>query len=430
MQHRRKAQLAALMFTTLMALPAGAQTLPRAAAPESVGLSSQRLQRVTDTFNADVRDGLIAGAVVLIMRDGKVAYLEKFGHRDRAARVPMQTDSIFRIASMTKPVTIVAALMLAEEGRLQLMDPAWRYLPQLKQLQVGVEKTDANGERSLTLEPAKREITVQDLMRHTSGMTYGPFGDSLVQRAYRAANTMDPQQTNAEMLDKLARLPLAFQPGSTFEYGMSTDVVGRIVEVASGMDLGRFFAERITGPLRMGRTAFVLGSSQVPDLALPQASPGAVVPAYDGAHPPKWFSGGGGLLSTAEDYARFCQMLLNAGELDGVRVLSRKSVELMTSDHLPPGIGYGPFAFELGLTAPLPQYGQGYGLGVGVREEAGRSPVPGSIGDFFWGGATGPYFWVDPREKLVAVMMLQESDSQRRIHYRSVLRNLVYQALN
>jgi CubicO group peptidase (beta-lactamase class C family) len=241
---------------------------------------------------------------------------------------------------------------------------------------------------------------------------------------------MDPQQTNAAMLDKLARLPLAYQPGSTFEYGMSTDVVGRIVEVVSGMDLERFFAERITRPLRMGRTAFVLEPSRVPDLALPQSSPGAVVPAYDGAHPPKWFSGGGGLLSTAEDYARFCQMLLNGGELDGVRVLSRKSVELMTSDHLPPGIGYGPFAFELGLTAPLPQHGQGYGLGVGVRGEAGRSPVPGSVGDFFWGGATGPYFWVDPREKLVAVMMLQESDSQRRIHYRSVLRNLVYQALN
>ena len=426
----KKRTLVPMACALLAATSPGAQTLPRAANPESVGFSSQRLQRVTDTFNADVRDGQIAGAVVLIMRDGKVAYLEKFGYRDRVARTPMQTDSIFRVASMTKPVTIVAALMLAEEGRLQLMDPASRYLPQLRQLQVGVERTDANGERSLVLEPAKREITVQDLMRHTSGMTYGPFGDSLVQRAYRAANTMDPQQTNAEMLDKLARLPLAYQPGSTFEYGMSTDVVGRIVEVVSGMDLSRFVAQRIARPLGMNRTAFLLEPEQVPDLALPQPSPGAVVPAYDAAHPPKWFSGGGGLLSTAEDYARFCQMLLNGGELDGIRLLSRKSVELMTSNHLPPGIGYGPFAYELGLTAPLPQYGQGYGLGVGVREEAGHSPVPGSVGDFFWGGATGPYFWVDPQQKLVAVMMLQESDSQKRIRYRSVLRNLVYQALN
>jgi CubicO group peptidase (beta-lactamase class C family) len=433
MQHTGIVNLAALTLaalTTLAAAAAGAQPLPRAATPDSVGFSAQRLQRVTDTFEADVRDGRIAGAVVLIMREGRIAYLQKFGYRDRSVRTPMQDDSIFRIASMTKPVTIVAALMLAEEGKLQLMDPASRYVSQLRQLQVGIEKVDANGERALTLEPTQREITVQDLMRHTSGMTYGPFGDSLVQRAYRAANTMDPQQTNAEMMDKLARLPLAYQPGSTFEYGMSTDVVGRIVEVVSGMDLNRFVAERIARPLHMDRTTFVLERDQVADLALPQANPGAVVPAYDAAHPPKWFSGGGGLLSTAEDYARFCQMLLNGGELDGVRLLSRKSVELMTADHLPPGIGYGPFAFELGLTAPLPQYGQGYGLGVGVRNEAGRSPVPGSVGDFFWGGATGPYFWVDPREKLVAVMMLQESDSQRRIHYRSVLRSLVYQALN
>jgi len=426
---------ARFLATTLMIATTGlavADALPRAASPEAVGLSSERLQRLTDTFKADVASGAIPGAVVAIVRDGKVVYFQSFGFQDRAAPVPMKPDSIFRIASMTKPVTVVAALMLIEEGKLQLMDPVSAYLPQLKSLQVGVERVDGSGERSLVLEPARREITVQDLMRHTSGMTYGPFGDSLVQRAYRAANAMDDQQTNAQMLDKLAKLPLAYQPGTMFEYGMSTDVIGRIVEVVSGMDLNRFVAERIAKPLRLSNFGFLLDPHQTSNLAQPQAAGGGAAPVvvgYNPARPPKWFSGGGGLLSSAEDYARFSQMLLNGGELDGVRLLSRKSVELMTSNHLPPGVGFGAFTMELGLTAPLPQLGQGYGLGVGVREEKGRATVPGSVGDFFWGGATGPYFWVDPQEKLIAVMMLQESNIQRRTHYRSVMRNLVYQAL-
>jgi CubicO group peptidase (beta-lactamase class C family) len=416
---------------TIAAGPAFAAPLPKAAKPEAVGLSSQRLQRLTDAFDGDVQSGKIPGAVVVVMRQGKVAYSRSFGFQDRAASSPMRSDSIFRIASMTKPITIVAALMLAEEGKLQLMDPASVYLPQLKNLQVGVEVQDGSGERRLALEPARREVTVQDLMRHTSGMTYGIFGDSLVQRAYRAAGTMDDQQTNAQMIDKLAQLPLAFQPGAAFEYGMSNDVVGRIVEVRSGLDLNRFIVERIARPLGMRDTTFLLDDEQTARLAQAQSAPGAppLIIGYNPTKPPKWFSGGGGLLSTAEDYARFGQMLLNGGELEGVRLLSRKSVELMTSNHLPPDAGYGAFTLELGLTAPLPQYGQGYGLGVGVRQEAGRSMVPGSIGDYYWGGATGPYFWVDPQEKLVAVMMLQASDIQLRTHYRSLLRNLVYQAL-
>ena len=416
---------------TIAGAPVGAAALPKAAKPEAVGLSSQRLQRLTDAFDADVGSGKIPGAVIVIMRQGKVAYFRSFGFQDRAAGSTMRPDSIFRIASMTKPITMVAALMLAEEGKLQLMDPASVYLPQLKNLQVGVEVKDGNGERRLVLEPARREVTVQDLMRHTSGMTYGIFGDSLVQRAYRAAGTMDDQQTNAQLIDKLAQLPLAFQPGAAFEYGMSNDVIGRIVEVRSGLDLNRFILERIASPLGMRDTAFLLDAEQTARLAQAQSAPGAppLIIGYNPAKPPKWFSGGGGLLSTAEDYARFCQMLLNGGELDGVRVLSRKSVELMTADHLPPGIGYGAFTPELGLTAPLPQYGQGYGLGVGVRKEAGRSMAPGSVGDYYWGGATGPYFWIDPKEQLVAVLMLQASDIQLRTHYRSLLRNLVYQAL-
>lgn len=421
----------AAVLTMVGVNSAAAAGLPKASKPEAVGLSSRRLQRLTDAFTADVNAGRIPGAVVLIARQGKVAYFQTFGFQDRATQTAMQRDSIFRLASLTKPVTAVAALMLAEEGKLQLMDPVSVYLPQLKQLQVGVEVKEGSGERHLVLEPARREVTVQDLMRHTSGMTYGIFGDSLVQRAYRAAGTMDDQQTNADLIDKLAKLPLAFQPGTAFEYGMSNDVVGRIVEVKGGMDLNEYIVERIARPLGMNNTAFLLDPAQTAKLAQPQPVAGApaVVIGYNPAKPPRWFSGGGGLLSTAEDYARFCQMLLNGGELDGVRVLSRKSVELMTSNHLPPGIGYGAFTMELGLTAPLPQYGQGYGLGVGVREEAGRSMAPGSVGDYYWGGATGPYFWVDPQENIVAVMMLQVSDMQLRTHYRSLLRNLVYQAL-
>jgi CubicO group peptidase (beta-lactamase class C family) len=410
---------------------AHAAALPRAARPEEVGLSSQRLQRLTETFKADVDAGKIPGAVILVARRGQVAYFQALGFQDRAAGTPMKPDSVFRLASLTKPVTMVAALMLAEEGKLQLMDPIGAHLPQLQTLQVGVELQEGSGERRLALETARRAVTVQDLMRHTSGMTYGIFGDSLVQRAYRAAKTMDDQQTNAELIDKLAQLPLAFQPGAAFEYGMSNDVIGRVVEVRGGMDLNRFIVERIARPLGMSDTAFLLDSAQTARLAEPQPKPGTppLVIGYNPAKPPKWFSGGGGLLSTAEDYARFCQMLLNGGELGGVRILSRKSVELMTHNHLPPDVSYGTFTMEMGLTAPLPQYGQGYGLGVGVRQEAGRSMVPGSAGDFYWGGATGPYFWVDPSEQLVAVMMLQVPDIQLRTHYRSLLRNLVYQAL-
>ena len=403
-----------------MSLNVAAEALPMASKPEAVGLVSQRLQRLSLAFNADVEQGTIPGAVVLVARRGKTAYFEAFG---------------FRIASMTKPVVAVAALMLLEEGRLALIDPVSRYLPEFKDLKVGVEKVDsATGQRSLGLEPARRQITIQDLFRHTSGLTYGPFGDSLVQRLYREHKLMDDQQTNAEMASKLAALPLQYQPGTMFEYSMSTDALGRVVEVVSGMDLNRFIVERIALPLGMNDTAFLLDGPRSARLALPQNDPASgaksVLFAYNVQKPPKWFSGGAGLLSTASDYSRFCQMLLNGGALNGARLLSRKSVELMIHDHLPAAVGFGTFTQELGITAPLPEFGQGYGLGVGVRKEQGRSPVPGSIGDFYWGGALGTYFWADPHEQLIAILMLQEIDMAKRTQYRSRLRNLVYQALS
>jgi CubicO group peptidase (beta-lactamase class C family) len=404
---------------------------PRA---QAAGFSSSRLERLSDMFRADCAAGTIPGAVILILRRDELAYHEAFGYSNRRTMLPMQRDCIFRIASMTKPVTVVAALLLLEQGKLLLADPVSKYIPQFGALEVGVESTDpASGERRLGLEGLVRPVTVHDLMRHTAGLTYGQFGDSLVQRAYRRAQVMDDQQTNAEMVDKLAQLPLAYQPGGTFEYGMSTDVLGRIVEIVSGSTLERFFAEHITGPLGMHDTGFGIDARAADRLAeplreAPAATPPALAP-YHPAKPAKWFSGGGGLLSTAADYGRFAQMLMNGGQHAGTALLARKTVQLMLSDHLPPNLAYGPLTAELGLAAPLPRLGQGYGLGLGVRLEPGLAPVPGSVGDFYWGGALGTYFWVDPAEGLVVVLMLQELNVQRRTRYRALLRGLVYQAL-
>src|ERR1700692_569945 len=302
--------------------PAYSSALSAAPEPEAAGFSPTRLKRLDAALRADVDAEVIPGAVALVMRAGRLAFSEPFGCADRTSHRPMRLDSVFRIASMTKPVTVVAALMLLEQGKLLLTDPVSRYLPELRDVKVGLEEADSStGHRSLTLESVHRPMTVQDLMRHTAGFTYGQFGNSLVQRAYRAAHLIDNQQTNAEMVAKLAQLPLSYQPGTTFESGMSTDVLGRVVEVVSGLELDRFFALHITEPLGMRATAFGIEADSLHTLAEPQreSAPGAVpaVVPYNPARPAKWFSGGGGLLSTAADYARFARLLLHEGELDG-----------------------------------------------------------------------------------------------------------------
>ena len=342
----------------------------------------------------------------------------------------MRRDSVFRIASMTKPLIATAALMLMEEGLLALIDPIDRYLPEFKNMQVGTEYVDpSDGARRLSLEAAHRPITVLDLLRHTSGLTTALFGDSLVRQMYHDSRIRDDQQTNGELASKLARMPLMHQPGTTFEYGMSTDVLGRIIEVLSERDLNRFLVERIAEPLGMEDTAFLLNERNQNRFALPQNDGAAsILSAYDRSRPPRWFSGGSGALSTAGDFTRFCQMLLHGGAYDGRRLLSRKSVELLRSDQLPPNVALGPNTRDLGIAAPLPEFGQSYGLGVGVRIRPGLSPVPGSVGDFFWAGALGTYFWIDPQERLIAILMMQELDLQKRARYRSLLRNLVYHA--
>jgi len=425
--------LLTLLVIVAIAAPALAQGLPKAARPEDVGLSSDRLKRLTATFQADVENGKIPGAVILIARHGKIAYFEAIGFQNRETQLPMRRDAIFRIASMTKPIVSVAAMTLVEEGKIQLQDPVSVYLPELKTLKVGIErKTEGSEQPELALETPRREMTIQDLLRHTSGLTYGVFGDSLVKRAYREANALDPKQTTAEMVTKLAQIPLAFHPGTTFEYSMSTDVLGRVIEVVSGMELDRFIVDRIAKPIRMIDTGFVVSEGKTSRVAEPQIDPatGKRPPMRDVAQRPNFISGGGGMVSTAADYLRFSQMLLNGGQLDTVRLLSPKTVAFMTADHLPPGIAMSPTTQSPGFGAlmPSPEQGQGFGLGFAVRKDAGRNFLPGSPGEYYWVGAFGTAFWVDPSEKLATVMMVQIPLAQGR-HYRSLLRNLVYQAV-
>jgi CubicO group peptidase (beta-lactamase class C family) len=398
--------------------------------PEDVGLSSERLKRITDVLKGDVEKGLIPGAVVLVARHGKIALHEAVGLRDREAGAPMAKDTVFRIASMTKPFTSVSAMMLAEEGKLLLADPVSRYLPAFANLKVGIDTDSATVTlASTTAEPLQREMTVHDLLRHTSGLTYGPLTGAGLKQAYEDAKVADIKQTNEEMVAKLAKLPLAYQPGSTWQYSLSTDVLGRVVEVVSGMALDAFIAERICKPLGLTDTSF--DAVDPARAAEPQidAGLGKRPPMLrEAAAKPTWISGGSGLMSTAADYARFTHMLLNGGALDGTRLLSPTTVTLMASDHLPPGVAYGPnMRAMFGALAPVPENGIGFGLGFAVRHTMGRNPLPGSPGDYSWSGVSGTYFWIDPQQQLVAILMMQAPI--QRLHYRYLMRTMVYQAL-
>ena len=395
-----------------------AQVLP-AAKPELVGLSSERLGQLSGVLKADVDKGVIPGATLLVARHGKVAWFEAIGSRDPASRAPMTKDAIFRIYSMTKPVTSLAVMMLVEEGKVALSDPVSKHIPQLAGLKVGVEKPGASGP-TLELEPARREMTIQDLLRHTSGFTYGLFGSGLVKKAYLDAKVWEDYPSNAELVDRLAKLPLMHQPGATWEYSHSTDVLGRVVEVVSGRTLGEFFTARIFRPLGMTDTAFY-----VPDVAKqarivePFANDrviGINAELNDPRVVQKWESGGGGLVSTTMDYARFAQMLLNGGSLNGKRLVSPKTVAYMAADHLGAGVASGP--------GP----GYGFGLGFGVRKDTGMASWPGTVGDYYWGGAAGTYFWIDPKEDLFVVYMMQSP--KQRVAARTVLRNMMYGAVD
>jgi len=382
--------------------------------PEDIGLSSPALARLGKVLSNEVASGRVPGAVALIARRGRIAYFESFGRRDPAGGAPMARESIFRIYSMTKPIVSVAAMMLWEEGRFLLSDPIAKYLPELADPKVAVQRG-----AEIELVPQARPITIQDLLRHTSGLTYEFRGGGPVHKMYMAAKIYNRHQSNADQVAALSKLPLLYQPGSMWEYSRSTDVLGRLIEVLSGGTLGDYLQRSILAPLGMIDTAFhvpVSDHARLAEAFAKDPDSGAAVQLINVKDAPQFESGGGGLVSTAGDYARFLQMLLNNGRLDGVRLLSRKTVELMTADHL------GPITGAPDLLLP----GYGFGLGFAVRLQAGISHVPGSIGQYFWGGLAGTTFWVDPAEQLFAIMLIQAPG--QRDYYRTLFRDLVYAA--
>ncbi len=386
-----------------------------AARPEEVGLDAAALDRLSAALDDRIASGHVPGAVALIARHGKVAYFKSFGRLDPASGAPMQTDAIFRIYSMTKAIVSVAVMMLWEEGRLLLGDPIGRYLPALATPKVGLPTGD-----TYTLVDAERPVTVQDLLRHTSGLTYEFRGDGPVHKAYAEARIARLKQNNADQVEALGRLPLLHQPGTYWEYSRSTDVLGRLVEVIAGQTLGNFLSERILRPLGMIDSGFSVPEADQGRIAEPFAKDpegGADVTLLDVRRPAMFESGGGGMVATTMDYARFLAMLMGNGRLGGTRLLGRKTVELMTADHL----GSIPAAADL-----LPP-GHGFGLGFAVRTAPGLAPFPGSVGNYYWGGAAGTTFWVDPTERLFAVLMVQ-APAQREL-YRVLFRDLVYAAV-
>ena len=411
---------AALFISAFLQLHAG--DLPKAK-PEEVGLSSERLAMITEVLQADVASKKIPGAVLLIARHGKLAYLESVGKVDPATDKPMTVDGIFRVYSMSKPITTVAAMMLVEDGKLNLENPVAMYLPEFAKMMVGVEKPDAGGTPMLELVPARRPISVYDLMRHTSGITYGFFGTGLVKKAYDEARLLQDDQSSAEFSQRVAKLPLSYQPGTTWDYGHSTDILGRVVEVISGKSLFQFEKERLLDPLGMSDTSFVvtdpLKHARVAEPFADNRSIGRNAEFSNPRIAQKFESGGGGMVSTASDYSRFLQMLLNGGSLDGKRFLAPRTVQLMTSEHAGASSGIAP-----GMLAGT---GYGFGLGFAVRRSTGEAPVPADPGEYNWSGAGGTTMWVNPKADLLVVFMVQTT--KQNLRYRSLLRNMIYAAV-
>ena len=411
------------------------QPLPTAT-PESVGMSSQRLEKITSTFKQEVAQGKLPGAVVMVARKGKLVYSQAFGKLNNASGGDMKLDSIFRIYSMTKPMASTALMMLVEDGRVQLTDPVSKYLPTFKSPMVSVPVVDAATQATtFKLVAANKEPTIQDLLRHTSGIAYGELTkNTLVRDAYIQAGAIKTdldydarELPGAQMAEALGKAPLAQQPGTTWEYSLSVDVQGRVVEAVTGKRLGEFMDERIFKPLKMKDTGFSVPAENAMRLA--EAFPkdpatGAINKLIDVSKPPGNDSGGAGAVSTAGDYLRFCQAMLNGGQLDGARILSRSTVTLMTSDHLGSAINttINPGMLLLG------SQGYTFGLGFLVRQGDGIAGVHGSAGEFMWAGAAGTFFWAEPKEQTCTVYMSQ-SPSPQRAYYRRLLKSEVSQAL-
>ncbi len=428
----RIATLAIAMTAICSAAVVQAQALPTAQ-PESVGMSAQRLGRISEVFRQQIDKGNLPGVVVMVARKGRLVYADTIGFQNKQAGLPLSKDAIFRIYSMTKPLVSVAAMMLVEDGKMQLNDAVSKFLPGVKDLQVSVAKVDAEFARTTyALIPAEREITVQDLLRHTSGLAYSSLTQNAVVKEAYAKGGIDEDirgLSPAEEVERFAKAPLAHQPGTVWEYSLATDLLGRVVEAASGKRLADFLDERLFKPLGMNDTAFWVPIDKLGRLAeaLPvDASTGKPIKLYDVTAVPNNDSGGAGGVSTASDYLRFAQMMANGGQFDGKRFLSRTTVELMTSDHLGARIqALSPMTpGEILLSTP----GYTFGLGFAVRQAAGVAGVSGSAGEFMWGGYAGTYFWIDPKEQLVGVYMTQ-APSPIRAYYRKLFKQLVYAAI-
>lgn len=405
-----------------MASPSNTSSVLQRAAPAELGFDPGRLGRIREAIDREVAAGNIPGAVVGIARHGKIALLEGYGFRDKAAGTPMWADAVFSIASMTKPMVSAGIMILAEEGRLLLGDPVSKFLPQLAGMRVAKSITSD----VLETVPAEREMTVQDLLRHTSGLSYRSRGTSAAYQAY-PNHGVNAEHDKEEFLTLLGKAPLLFQPGSTWEYGVSTDILGFIIEAVSGKRLGEFLSERLWQPLGMADTGFTL-TGQTRERyarALPKdpltGEPLVVHHATGKAS--KWESGGGGCVSTAADYLRFTQMLLDGGVSGGQRILGRKTVALMTSDHLGDNI-----VNRITTTMDPAFAGYGFGLGFAVRKQQGIAAANGTPGDYYWSGVYGTYFWNDPAERMTVVAMIV-APGQMRLRYRQLIRNLVLQAM-
>ena len=425
----------ALLFTALVtglsqfaAPDVRAQSLA-SAAPETVGLSGERLGRIAQVFGAEVDQGRLPGAVIAVARRGKLVYFEAVGYQDKPANKTMRKDSIFRVYSMTKPWTSLAAMMLVEDGKIQLPDPVSKFLPAFKGLNVSVATPHAMGQTTYELVPAAREPTIQDLLRHTSGVAYDfvtrnvPVKETYEKSGLNAIGLdIRDKMTAAEFVERLAQAPLASQPGTQWEYSLSTALLGRVVEAVSGEPLSKFLEERLFEPLAMTDSGFMVPNEKAERIAQPFLPHAFTM--FDPTVPPANDLGGEGGMSTAMDYLRFSQMLLDGGKLGGTHVVSRSTIALMTSDHLgarsssPVGPG------ELLLGVP----GYTFGLGFAVRTGAGTAGLPGSAGEYMWGGAGGTYFWVDPTEEL-AVVFMSQGPFPSRVVYRRLVKQLVYAAI-
>jgi len=410
------ARAAVLAAGLALAVPAFAGNVP-SPAPDG-------LERITQFLDAEVAAGRLPGAVVLIQQHGRPVYLKSFGVRDVKTGVPMTPDTIFALHSMTKPITSLAAMMLIDQGKMSLSDPVAKYIPAFADEKVGVEAEGRDGSRVLKLVPPVRPVTIMDLLRHTSGITYEYIGGALIEHAYMAAHLFGGRFDNAEFADRIAALPLARQPGTLWRYGHSTDVLGRVIEIVSGQTLYQFEKQHILDPMGMTSTKFLLTTpEEAARMAEPLPSDPILLAAERGRRShPEWESGGGGLVSDITDYARFAQMLLNGGELDGKCYLSPAAFKDMTTDHIGPGSGVERDFFY------FPGDGFGYGYGLAVRVEPGDAnpPAPGSIGELKWDSGSGTYFGVDPKLDMIYILLEQTQNERGRIT--PAFKKLVYDA--